>query len=425
MFEFMNNKDYNMGLNKNKVSRYCMDRKKHKYVEKVRRPIDQKCTADVITCVAAGIIDYIDDETSKFCVNDIWKSDYMSEYVQRYFGKPDPKTRAKNEYDKFFSQPINMLEYAGIIKYVGRIKGKGRNDYYKVKEPEVLTYLSTSSNNSYEFLVVYLKKLVKDSHMSGWFDDFLGKQNNSSYIELRQAFYLYLDKKTNIDNDKEKGRIFTKVLNVLALDQNKKGTIKGRMSKRPIGYSEILYNRENWRFRNTEKSKSITRDEFEVAIVKENEFINSLNLDYSRAAMNKAMNRLREYNKRVRAGVPESTLEVREDKAKYAHHIFPKNEFVAIRACMENLIMLSSHQHDDLAHLDNKKYVNKKNQKIFILEKIDRIEENIKSSENDIYTFEKLLTVLNIGLNTKDFSEVNYNDFERIRKIIQAMDWNK
>lgn len=271
--------------------------------------------------------------------------------------------------------------------------------------------------------MVYLKKLVKDSHMSGWFDDFLEKQNNSSYIELRQAFYLYLDKKTNIDNDKEKGRIFTKVLNVLALDQNKKGTIKGKMSKRPIGYSEILYNRENWRFRNTEKSKSITRDEFEVAIVKENEFINSLNLDYSRAAMNKAMNRLREYNKRVRAGVPESTLEVRGDKAKYAHHIFPKNEFVAIRACMENLIMLSSHQHDDLAHLDNKKYVNKKNQKIFILEKIDRIEENITSSENDIYTFEKLLTVLNIGLETNVFECIRINDFDAIRTIICKMDW--
>lgn len=420
----MNNKDYNMGLKKNKVSRCCVNRKKHKYVEKIRRPIDQKCTADVITCVAAGIVDYVDDENPVFCVNDIWKSDYMSEYVQRYFGKPDPKTRAKHEYDKFFSQPINMLEYAGIIKYVGRIKGKGRNDFYKVKEPEVLTYLSSNSQNSYEFLVVYLKKLIKDSHISRWFDDFFEKQNNSSYINLRQAFYLYLDKKTNIDNAKEKGRIFTKVLNVLALDQHKKGTIKGKMSKRPIDYSEILYNRENWRFINTEKSKGITRDEFEMATIKENEFINGLNLDYSKAAMNKAMNRLREYNKRVRAGIPESKLEVRGDKAKYAHHIFPKNEFVAIRACMENLIMLSSHQHDDLAHLDNKKYVNKKNQKIFILDKIDRIEENIKSSENDIYIFEKLLTVLNIGLNTSEFSGVDRNDFDAVRRIVEDMDWD-
>ena len=122
MFEFMDNKDYNMGLARNKISRRCVDRKKGKYVEKVRRPIDQKCTADVITCVAAGIIDFVDNDNQLFCVNDIWKSDYMSEYVIRYFRKPDPKTKAKNEYDKFFSQPINMFEYAGIIKYMGLSK---------------------------------------------------------------------------------------------------------------------------------------------------------------------------------------------------------------------------------------------------------------------------------------------------------------
>lgn len=423
MFEFMDNKDYNMGLARNKISRRCVDRKKGKYVEKVRRPIDQKCTADVITCVAAGIIDFVDNDNQLFCVNDIWKSDYMSEYVIRYFRKPDPKTKAKNEYDKFFSQPINMFEYAGIIKYMGHLKGKGKNDYYKIVEMETLQFLAQNSQNSYEFLVVYLKKLVRDSHLESIFSEFLQKQTNDSYASLRKGFYAYLKKKTNIENEKEKGRIFTKVLNVLALDQNKKGTVKGRMSKRPIDFSEILYNRENWRFVNSSKSKSITRDEFEVAVTAENEFINSLNIDFSKTSMNRAMNRLREYNRKVRGGKPESSYEARNDMAKYAHHIFPKNEFIPIRACMENLIMLSAHQHDDLAHLDNKKYINKQSQKRFILDKIDRIEENLQSAEDDIYIFSKLLTVLNIGLRTEQFSGIENNDFDSVRAIINSMEW--
>lgn len=82
------------------------------------RWIDQKCTCDVLSIIADCILEYTNYDTQvEFSISDIWDSPYTRENVMAIFSKPDTNSRyAKNEYDKFFSHPINLLAYSGILQ---------------------------------------------------------------------------------------------------------------------------------------------------------------------------------------------------------------------------------------------------------------------------------------------------------------------
>lgn len=80
------------------------------------RWIDQKCTMDVVCLVSDCIVEYTSGRNRKsFTVNDIWYNDYTVDNVQQIFSKPNPTEKASNEYDKYFGQPIKLLDAAGII----------------------------------------------------------------------------------------------------------------------------------------------------------------------------------------------------------------------------------------------------------------------------------------------------------------------
>ncbi len=52
-----------------------------------------------------------------FTTLDIWHSAYAVENVESIFKKPGVKSEtAKNEYDKFFQQPMELLAYAQVLK---------------------------------------------------------------------------------------------------------------------------------------------------------------------------------------------------------------------------------------------------------------------------------------------------------------------
>lgn len=74
------------------------------------RWIDQKCTADVLTVVADCIYYYaLENENKEFTTSDIWHYKYTIENVESIFKKPDVESSsAKNEYDKFFQQPMEL-----------------------------------------------------------------------------------------------------------------------------------------------------------------------------------------------------------------------------------------------------------------------------------------------------------------------------
>ena len=75
------------------------------------RWIDQKCTMDVVCLVADCILEFVRNQPQKaFTVKDIWYNDYTVENVQQIFSKPDPVKKALHEYDKYFGQPIKLLD---------------------------------------------------------------------------------------------------------------------------------------------------------------------------------------------------------------------------------------------------------------------------------------------------------------------------
>ena len=149
------------------------------------RWIDQKCTLDVVCLVSDCIVEYTSTRADKtFTVNDIWYSDYTVENVQQIFSKPDPTQKASNEYDKYFGQPIKLLDAAGIIR--GEKSGRGYT--YSIVNQELLEYISFRERNSFNFLCLYIEKVLKDSGIYRMFEYFFRLQDKNSFKELKDAY---------------------------------------------------------------------------------------------------------------------------------------------------------------------------------------------------------------------------------------------
>ena len=103
------------------------------------RWIDQKCTPDVVTVIADFIFDYVSSHPDcAFSSADIWNLDYASQTIEAVFKKPGTKNKfAKNEYNKFFQQPMEMFANAKIL-----LKTKqGRRNIYQVNRLDILEYI--------------------------------------------------------------------------------------------------------------------------------------------------------------------------------------------------------------------------------------------------------------------------------------------
>ena len=92
------------------------------------RFMDQKVTPDVLSFIAECVISYVAGTgKQQFTKNDIWKFRYFVVNAQAVFNKPSPRNlSAGSEYDKFISQPLKALAYAGILS---EAKVKGENVY--------------------------------------------------------------------------------------------------------------------------------------------------------------------------------------------------------------------------------------------------------------------------------------------------------
>ncbi|HFS67998.1 MAG TPA: restriction endonuclease, partial [Flavobacteriia bacterium] len=98
----------------NYLKQFDFDIKKSKNA----RFLDQKVTPDVLSIVADCVLNYIDNnDVIEFTSTDIWRDEYSNENVIDIFGKTDVlNPKAKNEYDKFFQQPLKALSYARILR---------------------------------------------------------------------------------------------------------------------------------------------------------------------------------------------------------------------------------------------------------------------------------------------------------------------
>lgn len=378
------------------------------------RWIDQKCTMDVVCLVSDCIIEYTSNRSSKeFTVNDIWYNDYTVDNVQQIFSKPDPTEKASNEYDKYFGQPIKLLDAAGVIH--GEKSGRGYT--YEIENQELLEYISFRERNCYNFLCLYIEKVLRDSGIYHLFEYFFRLQDKNSFKDMKDGYTQFTIEYTPINGATECGRIFTKVLNPLACKYKKCGTERGKISKDIITQDMILYNQRNWRDVLSEKPKEMTRVEYEITLPKPDE-------NYMTTyRINRAKRNLRRFNDYYR----KAQTELRDerhliDPATQMHHIFPANEFPTIADYVENLIALTPTQHFTYAHPNNNtQYIDRAYQYLCLIAKTGSIRDNLlkKNNEPIIYDFYLYQTVLSTGLESDEFYEVDEMDFEGLLTRIE------
>lgn len=381
------------------------------------RWIDQKCTPDVLWSISDFIVNYVDSIKEDFTVRDIWNSEYAKETIDATFSKPNTdEEKVENEYDKFFSQPLNMLCYAHILADVSSTK----SHLYKVENRDVLDYIARNDMNSLKFIYMYNEKVMSDSGLYDKFDIFFEKQDKTTFNLLKQSFIDLYHDYTPVKKDFEPKRIFTKVLNPIAYKLKKCGTERGNLSRTLITKADLMYNQDNFRDIYKDKPKNVSRKEW---LANNPQF--NVKDGYFEQQMNHAKKILRDFNAKYRNNISELTKfneEWKTDdiKATQMHHIFPKNEYPDIMYYLENLIALTPNQHYGFAHPNNKtQYVDPVSQKILLIAKIASIKFNLLSEEERIYDFENLKTVLYIGFNElEDVKAIKDNDFDYAVHII-------
>ncbi|HIF9229122.1 TPA: hypothetical protein ACX6S2_003073 [Photobacterium damselae] len=352
-------------------------------ITKNARFIDQKCTPDILSSVSEAIIEYLNEsDLSEFTIKDIWMSDFSIEIMTNKFQKPSPtEKRVENEYDKIFSQPIKLLEYAGIIAHTGKLKGA---KCYHVTNIDILSYLSISDDKALKFIITYLEHVLSASGLMGLFDDFFDFQTKQSFNILKDCYIKFIIDNTPINGKTETSRIFTKVLNPLAFSKKKKGTIGGHMSALNLPYSELFYNRVN--FRDVEKPKEQSRSEY----------IELLGIDTTSEIyqVEKAKRQIKKYH-----GENSEINRYLHAPATHVHHIFMKSEYPELSDTLENLILLTPSQHLNYAHISgNTTFVSKPYQLVCLLSKVESIEKSDLSENDDFYSKLDFIKVVNTGL---------------------------
>lgn len=377
------------------------------------RWIDQKCTPDVVCIIADCILNYVESDVSlRFFTKDIWKSEYAQE-VSNLFSKPSVHSvNAQNEYDKFFQQPMELLAYSGVLSK----EKKGNQNWYVVKNIELLSYIAVRERNALKFLTHYIKRVLSDSELYDCFETFLDSPNVNNFSELKSVFEQFTLKYTSINTEVECRRIFTKILNPLAFDMKSYGTERGRLSQQKIAFDQLMYNRLNFRDLYTNKPKDITRNEHEPTLSEK------LKLErFWKYNSNKAKKLLRKFNDEFFNSISEHYDDLANTEATHIHHIFPEALYPVISGSVENLIALSPSQHLNRAHpLGKTQEIDKYYQYLLLISKTSKIRDNLEQeSIPRIYDFEKFKEVLAVGLEDENIYKIPTMDFPKILNIIE------
>ena len=360
------------------------------------RFFDQKVQPDVLSAVCECILHCIDEKDS-FSVNDVRYCEYSNELVTEIFNKPEIK-KADNEYDKFFSQPLKMLAYSGLVSETK----KGRSHEYKIIEKGFIEYISLRDRNAYYFLTIYLEKVLKDSNIWNYFDNFFKLQDKNSLYELRTKYVDFIIQNTSINKELEPIRIFNPLLNTICFKYKKLGSKLGDIAE--INYNDLLYNRVNWR--DITKDKSTTRETFNNIFVNEN-IDNIKSYKYHIEKTKRFVKAIHKNSEIHRFNAYPATQ---------AHHIFLSSQFPELADIPENIIAITPNQHFYRAHPNNKtSIVDKSYQAICLMSKLDTIENDYRNELNN-YSKENFIDIINIGLGTG----INHTvDFEELKhKII-------
>lgn len=373
------------------------------------RFMDQKCTPDVVCIIADCVLNLrAEDTKTEFTVQDIWDSQYFIKNVKAIFNKPSAKNiTTRSEYDKFIQQPLRLLAYSGVLD----IEKRGNKNFYRVAEPDVLEYITIKDRNAYVFLYKYFTKVLSDSGLLKYFEAYKTKYENgkltaADFTELQEKFIKFIKGNTAINGTTEIKRIYPKLLNIFACENNLPGTLGGRLSRAEFSFGDLMYNRRN--FRDIKKSKSTSRQEATVVrpVLKSKAYDDYL--------VQKAMRLIRKL---------QTESEVRDQwsngEATQVHHIFPKSKFPQLAHYLENLIKLTATQHFTKAHPSNKTdSINTDYQLVCLLAKCDTIEKSLEKFEEQYYRKESFIVCINTGLS----SELKFDsNFRQIKKELVSI----
>ncbi|RPD93051.1 hypothetical protein EGM88_13960 [Aureibaculum marinum] len=369
------------------------------------RFMDQKVTPDVLCIMADCVLNYTADRDIEFTKDDIWNDSYFNTNVKAIFNKPDAKNETtRQEYDKFTSQPLRTLAYSGVLA----MRKDGNKNLYHITNKPILEFIAMKERNAYLFLYHYLIKVLSDSNELRYFEEFKskcinGSVDNADFQDLKTRFQRFIIGNTAINGTTEVNRIFPKILNVYACQNNIQGTVKGRLSANQFYYTDLMYNRPNWR--DVGKNKNVSRNE---AVEEHETLMMAQNEAYSDYQVQKAMNMIRKMYK-------ESEIKDQwaNGEATQIHHIFPKSEFPQLAHYLENLIKLTPTQHYAKAHPSNKTdAINKDYQLVCLLAKSDNIENSLRKGEY-IYRKESFVYVINTGLSETLEIDLDFIDIKR------------
>ena len=362
---------------------------------------DQKCTPDVVCFIADCVLNVV-QSGHDFKVSDIWNSQYFIKNAVAVFGKPLPTNEsAKHEYDKFIQQPLRLLSYAHVLN----VRKVGGTNTYSISNEELLDYISRRERNTYNFLYCYFVKVMKDSGIWKYFNEFIersltGDCTKEDYLYLRDKFIRFMIGNTQINTDVEVRRIFPKIVNIFAVENGICGSERGTLSKYPFTFSDLMYNRKNWRDLNKEKSK--TRQEAaEERIETQQEAYNAYYVQKAIALIRKI----------------QSESEVHDawsnGPATQVHHIFPKSQFPEIAHYVENLILLTATQHNTKAHpRNNTQIVDRDYQLVCLLAKSDTIEQSLRQVGERYYRKESFVYVINTGLSCDLSMQLSFTEIK-------------
>jgi hypothetical protein len=331
-----------------------------------------------------------------FVINDVWGTQYFIQNSRVIFNKPWANDKkAYNEYNKVLSQPLKLLAYSRVLN-VEKINGSLT---FSVNNEVLLDFISRKDRNAYNFLYCYFSKVLADSgflkHMETYREDCL-KNLNEARENLYEKYFRFISGNTPTKSRLDIRRMFHKILNVYAVEHNIPGS-NGNFSP---SYSEMMYNKKNWR--DYDKEKSVTRQEsLNTEDIEKQEFINAYYVQKAIALIRKIH---KESEVKDQWGIGEATQ---------VHHIFPRSVFPQLAHYVENLILLTATQHNTKAHPSNKtQQINKDYQLTCLLSKANSIEISINKGEF-VYRKESFIFVINTGLSEE--LEINL-DFTNIKK---------
>lgn len=361
------------------------------------RYVDQKCTPDIVCFLADCILNTAASHQT-FTANDIWQSQYFKHNCRVVYNKPyADDDRAKNEYNKWFSQPLKLFHTAGILN----ADSSTRPTSYSIRNEELLDYISRRDRNAYNFLYCFFSKVLKDSGFWRYFEQYLkdvGTNRKAAKTELYEKYHRLIRGNTPSKSKLDVDRMFHKVLNVLAAEHH----VPGSSGNEARLFSDLMYNKKNWRDLN--KEKSVTRQEAE-----ENKHIDEQQEAYNSYYVQKAIALIRKI---------QSESEVHDawsnGPATQVHHIFPKSQFPEIAHYVENLILLTATQHNTKAHPNNNtQIVDKDYQLVCLLAKSDTIEQSLRQVGERYYRKESFVYVINTGLYCELSTRLSFQDIKR------------